>query len=149
MLLLLLYHLHFRVMEFIEAALNLSQMFGLPASEPGIVVVEYVFSVVWQLLEASLDDEQLLDKNQQQKSRWGIKTRDMEIGGHDEKSNKYSKALQDSNTVMAIEIIGQLLQNKGTSKILYLARKQLYELVPFQSRNFLLCGFWFFNVVLN
>ncbi|KAF3457211.1 hypothetical protein FNV43_RR01868 [Rhamnella rubrinervis] len=114
-----------KVMESIEAALNLSQIFGLPVSEPGIIVVEYIFSVVWQFLEASLDDEELLNGTQEQRFIWATKHQEMEINGHDEKTNKHSKVLQDSNTVMAIEIIGELLQNKGTSKILYLARKHL------------------------
>lgn len=119
-------------MESIDAVLNLSQIFGLPTSnEPGVILIEYIFSVVLQLVDASLDDEELLNQND---SEQNSKPQEMEIDGqvghhdHDEKSNKHNKILQDSNTVMAIETVGQLLKNKGTSRILYLARKYLYEL---------------------
>lgn len=122
-------------MKSIDAVLNLSQIFGLPTSnEPGVILVEYLFSVVLQLVDASLDDEELLNHNDlEQNSSWVTKPQEMEIDGqvghhdHDEKSNRHNKRLQNSNTVMAIEIIGQLLKNKGTSRILYLARKYMYE----------------------
>lgn len=119
----------FRIMKSIDAVLHLSKIFGLPASEPGILVVEFIFSVLWQLLEASLDDEGLLNHSLEQKSRWLTKSPEMEIdshGSYDEKWNEHSEILQNANTVMAIEIIGKLLQHKGTSRILYLARRHLY-----------------------
>ncbi|KAH7522398.1 hypothetical protein FEM48_Zijuj07G0134100 [Ziziphus jujuba var. spinosa] len=116
------------IMKSIDAVLHLSKMFGLPASEPGILLVEFIFSILWQLLDASLDDEGLLNHTLEQKSRWSTKPQEMEIDGHanySEKSNEHNETLKNANTVMAIDIIGKLLQNKGTSRILFLARHNL------------------------
>lgn len=121
-------------MKSIDAVLNLSKIFGLPASEPGILLVESIFSILWQLLDASLDDEGLLDHTLEQKSRWSTKPQEMEIDGdvtYNEKWNEHYETLQNANTVMAIDIIGKLLQNKGTSRILFLARHHLYVLILF------------------
>ncbi|XP_030465942.1 mediator of RNA polymerase II transcription subunit 33A [Syzygium oleosum] len=117
-----------KVMESIDAAMQLSKIFGLPESEAGILVVEFIFSIVWQLLDASLDDEGLLELTPEANSRWGIKSQEMDIdsyGSFDEKSTESHGILQNANTTMAIEIIGQFLQNKVTSRILYLARQNL------------------------
>lgn len=119
-------------MESIDAAMQLSKIFGLPESEAGILVVEFIFSIVWQLLDASLDDEGLLELTPEANSRWGIKSQEMDIdsyGSFDEKSTESHGILQNANTTMAIEIIGQFLQNKVTSRILYLARQNLYVLL--------------------
>lgn len=115
-------------MKSIDSVLHLSGIFSLPASEPGIVVVEFLFAIVWQLLDASLDDEGLLNQTLEKKSRWEIEHQEMEIdchGSYYEKRSEYKEIMQDANTVMAIEIIGQFLQNKVTSRILYLARRHL------------------------
>ncbi|KAA3485473.1 mediator of RNA polymerase II transcription subunit 33A [Gossypium australe] len=117
-----------RVMESIDATLHLSEIFGLQTTEPAILVVEFIFSIVWQLLDASLDDEGLLELTEEKVSRWAIKPQEMEIDGHDmydEKNIAYRERLQNFNTTMAIEIIGQFLQNKVTSRILYLARRNM------------------------
>lgn len=117
-----------KIMISIDAALRLSETFGLQASEPGILVVEFIFSIVWQLLEASLDDEGLLELTPERKPRWGTKCQEMEIDGHeiyDDKRIEHHEKLQKMNSVMAIEIIGQLLENKVTSRILYLAHQNL------------------------
>ncbi|XP_021806493.1 mediator of RNA polymerase II transcription subunit 33A isoform X1 [Prunus avium] len=115
-------------MKSIDSILHLSWIFGLPASDPGILVVEFLFSIVWQLLDASLDDEGLLNCTPEKKSKWAIEPQKMEIdcrGSYYEKRNEHNEILQESNTVVAIEIIGQFLQNKVTSRILYLARQNL------------------------
>ncbi|KAL5541686.1 hypothetical protein UlMin_009396 [Ulmus minor] len=116
------------IMKSIDAVLNLSKIFGVPAREPGILVVEFIFSIVCQLLDASLDDEGLLNHTLEQNSKWVTKPQAMEIYGHgdyDEKWNEHNNTLQNTNTVMAIEMIGKLLENKVTSKILFLARRHL------------------------
>lgn len=118
-----------RVMKSIDAVLHLSEHFGLQASDPGILMVEFNFSIVWQLLDASLDDEGLLELIPEKKSQWSTKLQEMEIDGHenyDEKSVEHLERLQNLNTEMAIEIIGLFLKNKLTSRILYLARQNLY-----------------------
>ncbi|XP_062108462.1 mediator of RNA polymerase II transcription subunit 33A [Humulus lupulus] len=116
------------VMKSIDDVLHLSNYFGLPASEPGIVVVEFIFSMAWQLLDAALDDEGLLNHTLEQNSRWAVTTQEMEIDGHnsyDEKWNEHNETLKNANTVTAIEIVGELLRNKVTARILFLARRHL------------------------
>lgn len=116
-----------RVMKSIDATLHLSELFDLQAMEPGILVVQFIFSIVWQLLDASLDDEGLLELTEERVSRWAIKSQEMEVDDiYDEKKIEYLERLQNFNTTMAIEIIGQFLQNKVTSRILYLARRNMY-----------------------
>lgn len=115
-------------MKSIDSILHLSGIFGLPLSEPGVLVVEFLFAIVWQLVDASLDDEGLLNQTLEKKSRWEIEHQEMEIdchGSYYKKRREYNEIMQDANTVMAIEIIGQFLQNKVTSRILYLARRHL------------------------
>lgn len=124
----------FRVTKSIDGVLHLSKIFGLPASEPGVFVVEFIFSMAWQLLDASLDDEGLLNLTLEQNSKWLTKPQDMEIDGHDgydEKWSEHNELLKNANTVMAIEIIGEMLQNIVTSRILFLARQHMYEFVLF------------------
>ncbi|KAK6930048.1 hypothetical protein RJ641_004142 [Dillenia turbinata] len=119
---------HQKVMKSVDGVLRLSQKFGLQASEPGIVVVEFIFAIVWQLLDASLDDEGLLGLTLEKLSKWDIKPHDMDIDSrvnYDKKRIDHHERLQHTNTVMAIELIGQFLQDKVTSKILYLARQNM------------------------
>lgn len=118
-----------RVMKSIDDVLHLSQRFGMTVSEPGILVVEFIFSIVWQLLDATLDDEGLLELTLEKRSAWAAKSQEMEIDYHDsydEKRAEFKERLQNVNTVMAIELIGQFLQNKVTSRIIYLARRNMY-----------------------
>ncbi|CAK9161890.1 unnamed protein product [Ilex paraguariensis] len=117
-----------KAMKSIDTALHLSQTFGLQASEPGILMVEVVFSIVWQLLDASLDDEGLLELLPEKKHRWETKPQDVEVDGHGsyaEKRMEHQDRLQNINTVMAIELIGRFLQNRATSRILYLAQRNM------------------------
>lgn len=117
-----------RVMKSIDAVLHLSHIFGMSQSEPGILVVEFVFSIVWQLLDASLDDEGLLEFTPEKKSRWAILYQEMELDRHDDYSDKKTEQhekLQNANTLMAVEMIGQFLQDKTSSRILCLARRNM------------------------
>lgn len=97
---------------------------------PGVLVIEIVFSIVWQLLDASLDDEGLLQLSPEKRSRWPTKAV-MEIDGCENSDGmrlEHKERLKTVNTVMAIELIGQFLQNKITSRILQLARQNMSEL---------------------
>ncbi|MCL7023533.1 hypothetical protein MKW94_021123 [Papaver nudicaule] len=117
-----------KCMKAVDDALNLSEQFGLQASEAGVLVVEFVFSVVWQLVDATLDDEGLLELTLEKKSRWATKPQDMEIDGDvsfNERITEHHERLQKSNTVFAIDLIGQFLKNKLTSRLLYLARENM------------------------
>ncbi|KAM1001533.1 hypothetical protein TB2_007906 [Malus domestica] len=117
-----------RIIKSIDDALHLSQQYGLQVSEPGVLIVEFVFSIIWQLLDASLDDEGLLELTPDKKPRWPTRPQDMEIDGHgcfNEKRSEQNEGLQKANTAMAIDIIVEFLQNKVTSRILYLARRNM------------------------
>ncbi|XP_004486114.1 mediator of RNA polymerase II transcription subunit 33A isoform X2 [Cicer arietinum] len=117
-----------KVMKSIDAVLHLSHIFGMSQSEPGIVVVEFIFSIVWQLLDASLDDEGLLEFTPEKKSRWAMLYQEMELDGHDnynDKNTEQNEKLHSANTLMAVEIIGRFLQDRVTSRILCLARRNL------------------------
>ncbi|XP_051118470.1 mediator of RNA polymerase II transcription subunit 33A-like isoform X2 [Andrographis paniculata] len=117
-----------RIMESINDVLQLYKIYGMHSSEPGIIVVEFIFSIVWELLDASLDDEALLELTPEKKSRWPVRSQDMEVDSLDNFEGKimeYQVALSKKNTVMATEIIGEFFQNKMTSRILYLARRNM------------------------
>ncbi|PSS06398.1 Mediator of RNA polymerase II transcription subunit 33A like [Actinidia chinensis var. chinensis] len=117
-----------KIMKSIDEVLHLSQIFSLPTSEPGLLIVEFAFSIVWRLLDASLDDEGLLELTPEKKSRWLTGTQDMEIDSHDsfnEKRTGRHEGLCKINTVMAVEIIGEFFKHKVTSRILYLARQNM------------------------
>ncbi|KAJ7972832.1 Mediator of RNA polymerase II transcription subunit 33A like [Quillaja saponaria] len=117
-----------KVMTSIDDALHLSQVYGLEVCETGLILVEFIFSIVWQLLEASLDDEGLLEHTPEKKPRWPTRPQDMEIDGDDCFSGKktgHDEIFLKTNTAMAIEIIGEFLQNKVTSRILYLANQNM------------------------
>lgn len=116
------------IMKSIDDVVHLSQIFGVQLCEPGILLVEFVFSIVWQLLDASLDDEGLLEQSLEKNSRWLSRLQDMEIDGNEnfsEKRNEHHEGLHKVNTTMAIELIEVFLKNKVTSSILYLARQNM------------------------
>ncbi|XP_043711715.1 mediator of RNA polymerase II transcription subunit 33A-like [Telopea speciosissima] len=113
-----------KVMKSVDDVLHLSQIFGIQACEPGVLVVEFVFSIVWQLLDATLDDEGLLELTPEKEPRWATRPHDMELDGHDSFDGKrieHNERLHKTNMDLAVELIGQFLQNKVTSKLLYLA----------------------------
>lgn len=115
-------------MKSINDILHLSQIFGIQVSEPGLLLVELVFSIVWQLLDASLDDEGLLELTPEKRSIWPSVIQEMEIDNADnfnEKRSDHHDVLYKGNTTMAIEIIGEFLQNKVTSRLLFLARRNM------------------------
>ncbi|KAL5792983.1 hypothetical protein ACOSP7_001577 [Xanthoceras sorbifolium] len=117
-----------KIMKAIDDILHLSQTFGLKVCEPGILLLEFVFSVVWQLLDASLDDEGLLELAPEKNFRWPTRPEDMEIDSLDsfnEKRAEHHEGLCKANTIMSIEIIGEFLRHKVTSRILYLARRNM------------------------
>ncbi|KAJ6764152.1 hypothetical protein OIU74_023097 [Salix koriyanagi] len=113
-------------MKSIDGALHLSHNLGLKATNPGILVVEFLYSIVSQLLDASLDDEGLLELVPEMKSRWATKPKEMEIDTNDNYNQMDTEnhvKLYKMNTIMAIEMIGKLFQDKSTSRILDLVRQ--------------------------
>lgn len=116
-----------KIMASIDDVLHLSRTFGIQACEPGVLVVEYVFSTVWQLLDATLDDEGLLELTSDKKTKWAARPEDMEIdeGICDEKWNEHNEKLQKINSVMAIELVAHFLHHKVISRVLSLARENM------------------------
>ncbi|XP_024980169.1 mediator of RNA polymerase II transcription subunit 33A isoform X2 [Cynara cardunculus var. scolymus] len=81
----------------------------------------------YPLVEAALGDEGLLEVTEERKFRWNV-PQDMELGdcaSYDAKRTEYQEMLQSRNTVMTVELIGLFLQNKVTSRILFLARRNM------------------------
>lgn len=119
-----------RVMKSVDGVLRLSQIFGISQRESGNLVVEFIFSIVWQLLDASLGDEGLLEFTPDKKCKWAMIYQEMELDGHNNYSDtEHKERLRNTNTLIAIELIGRFLQDKISSKILCLARKNLYVFV--------------------
>ncbi|OAY49665.1 mediator of RNA polymerase II transcription subunit 33B [Manihot esculenta] len=119
-----------KIMRSVDEVLHLSHIFGLQVCEPGMLLVEFVFSMVWQLLDSSLDDEGLLELTSEKKSKWLTSLQDVEIDGHETfggKRNELHEGLRKANTTMAIQLIGEFLQKKVTSRILYLARQNMHS----------------------
>ena len=122
-------------MNSIDNVLHLSQIFGVKVNEPGSLLLVFIFSIVWQLVEAALGDEGLLELTEERKLKWNL-PQDMELGdcgSYDGKRTEYQEMLQSRNTVMAVELIGLFLQNKVTSRILFLARRNMSELDSFNT----------------
>jgi len=112
-------------MKAIDDALHLSDVFGVQASDSAVLVVLFVFSSVWQLLDASLDDEGLLECTPDKTSRWLTGIQDMDVDCFREKKYEYHEGMLKMNTLMAIEMIAESLQNRMTSRILLLVRQNM------------------------
>lgn len=115
-------------MESINDVLQFYQIFGVQSSEPGLLLVEFIFSIVWELLDASLDDEGLIELTPEKKSRWPTRSQDMEVDyldGFEGKRMERLEALSKRNTIMAVEILGEFFQDKVSCRILYLARRNM------------------------
>ena len=114
-------------MDSVDSVLQLSKVYGYGESEGegergGVVLVRFVFTVVWQLVEASLEDEGLLEH----KPRWWVNNG--VLGGDGGGGNYFSEqkeGLQRANTAMAIETIAKFLRDKVTSRILSLVHRNM------------------------
>lgn len=116
-----------KTMFSLDEVLHLSRVFGLPGNEASALLVLFVFSIVWQLVDAALDDEGLLQLTDTE-PRWPVKPQDMEVDDHNMfewKRKESNERLRAINTVLAIELLGEFLQNKVTSRILHLARQNM------------------------
>uniref|UniRef100_A0A1D1XID6 Serine hydroxymethyltransferase n=1 Tax=Anthurium amnicola TaxID=1678845 RepID=A0A1D1XID6_9ARAE len=133
---LVLAHLSVRIMMSMDALLHLSETFGIQACEPGTLVVEFVICILWQLVDAALDDEGLQELTPEKKSMWVNRPQDMDVDveeNFDDKRTEFSEKLWKANTITSIELVGQLLQHKVISMLLCLARQNM----PLHWRNFL------------
>ncbi|KAI4368312.1 hypothetical protein MLD38_016885 [Melastoma candidum] len=119
---------HPLVLDSIDAAMQLRKVFGHPQGEPGVTVAKFIFCVVWQLLDASLDDEGLLELAAEKNLQWELKSLEMGVDGdgtHDDEWPESYGKLRNQNTTAAIELIGQFLQDGVTSRIICLAQRNL------------------------
>lgn len=112
----------------VASILRLSELFDLETSKPGVLLVEFVFKMVSQLLDATLSDEGLLELSQDSRSQWVVKCQDMEIDAPERYNGKTAslEKLQTLNTIMAIEIIAEFLRNTVISRLLYLVSSNRY-----------------------
>ncbi|EOA32401.1 hypothetical protein CARUB_v10015673mg [Capsella rubella] len=110
-------HYH-KVMISVASILRLSELFDLETNEPGVILVEFVFEVVSQLLDATLSDEGLLELSQDSSSL----SQKMEIDAPERYNGKTGslEKLQSLNTIMVVEMIAEFLKNTVVSRLLYL-----------------------------
>uniref|UniRef100_A0A7N0T3L3 Reduced epidermal fluorescence 4 n=2 Tax=Kalanchoe fedtschenkoi TaxID=63787 RepID=A0A7N0T3L3_KALFE len=118
------------MMTHVDNTLRLSKVFGLSACDPWQLYAIFVFSSMWLLLDTSLDDEGLLELTIDKGSPWPILllSQDMEIDGQetfDEQRRERLEELRKLNSHIGVEIIGGMLQDKVTSRVIYLARRNL------------------------
>ncbi|KAJ0976074.1 hypothetical protein J5N97_018039 [Dioscorea zingiberensis] len=125
-----------KIMASVDDVLHISQGFGLQPSEPGVLVLGFVFCILWQLLDATIEDEGLQDLIPEKKSFWSTR-QDMEIDGEAnvEERTEHKEKLHKANTRMAIDLIKQFLHHKVISRLLSLARDNM----PIQWGVFTLC----------
>uniref|UniRef100_A0A803MX65 Mediator of RNA polymerase II transcription subunit 33A n=1 Tax=Chenopodium quinoa TaxID=63459 RepID=A0A803MX65_CHEQI len=119
---------HEKILKAIDDALHLSDIYGIQASGPAVLSVLFVFSNVWQLVDASLDDEGLLEYSPEKSSRWLTGIQDMDIDNHGrflENRIEFQEGVLKTNTLMAVEMIVESLQSKVTSQILFLVRQNM------------------------
>ncbi|KAJ8434148.1 hypothetical protein Cgig2_000868 [Carnegiea gigantea] len=117
-----------KIMMSIDQVLHLSQVYGLQAREARILLVEFVFTIVWQLLDASLDDEGLVDLTPERKSIWLTNAENMDVDTYENDNQKRFELLEklrSGNTVMAVDVMSQFLKNDITSRILCLVRHNM------------------------
>ncbi|XP_010524010.1 PREDICTED: mediator of RNA polymerase II transcription subunit 33B isoform X2 [Tarenaya hassleriana] len=116
-----------KTMKSIDGILHLSEIFGVQKQEPGNLLLEFVFSIVWQLVDASLDDEGLLELTSEKRSKWPCGPDNMEMDELDNSRMRLENhnILEKANTGMAIELIQDFLQDKVTSRIFYLASQNM------------------------
>ncbi|KAK1681353.1 hypothetical protein QYE76_042201 [Lolium multiflorum] len=116
-----------KVMQLIDDNLNLSKIFAFPTCEPGVFIVEFVLCILWKLIDTALDDEGLLELTPEKKARWPTRPQDISAfeGSFSEQKQEKIEKLQRMNSVITIELIGHLLHDKVTTRILSLARENM------------------------
>ncbi|KAG4914384.1 hypothetical protein JHK87_051941 [Glycine soja] len=101
-------HIHFP--NYLKVMASIHHSLSLPPSNhhphPGVVLVHFLFSIVSQLLQSSLDDQGFLQHSP-------------------DPYNNNNDALHRKNTAMAIEIIARFLHHKLTSRILALVQRNM------------------------
>jgi hypothetical protein len=115
-------------MGLVDKSLSLSKIFGISMNQPGIFVVCYVLCILWQLTDAVLDEEGLLELTPEKKGQWPTRADDMSTfeGAFTEQRSEKIENLQKRNCVITIELISNLRRDKVITCILSLARENMY-----------------------
>jgi hypothetical protein len=115
-------------MGLVDESLSLSKIFGISMNQPGVFVVCYVLCILWQLIDAVLDEEGLLELTPEKKGQWLTRADDVGAfeGAFTEQRTEKIENLQKRNCVITIELIGNLLRDKVITCILSLARENMY-----------------------
>ncbi|XP_057535996.1 mediator of RNA polymerase II transcription subunit 33A-like isoform X2 [Amaranthus tricolor] len=119
---------HDKILKALDDALHISDIFGFQASDPAVLLVLSVFANVWQLVDATLDDEGLLEFTPDKNSRWLSAIHDIEVDdqGHFlENRLEHGEGVLKSNTLMAIQMIVGSLQSRVTSQIFFLVHQNM------------------------
>ncbi|XP_004494899.1 mediator of RNA polymerase II transcription subunit 33B-like isoform X2 [Cicer arietinum] len=127
------------LMNSIHNVLRLSQLYDYYYDDdddhphPGVVLVHFLFTLVWQLLEASLQDEGLLQHNSllfvdpdldlTMELELELDNHHHNVHVNNNNSNKHT--LHAKNTATAIQFIARFLHNKVTSRILSLVQRNM------------------------
>uniref|UniRef100_A0A0D9WWS8 Mediator of RNA polymerase II transcription subunit 33A n=1 Tax=Leersia perrieri TaxID=77586 RepID=A0A0D9WWS8_9ORYZ len=116
-----------KIMQLIDDNLGLSKLFGFSTCEPGGFVVEFTLCMLWQLVDAALDDEGLLELIPDKKVHWPTRSDDISAfdGTFSEERIEKIDKLQKMNNVITLELIGHLLHDKVITHILSLARENM------------------------
>lgn len=120
-------------MDLIDGNLSFSKIFGLSTGQPGVFVVHFVLCILWQLVDVVLDDEGLLELTPEKKAQWPTRPEDVstfEETFTEQRIEKIEK-LQKMNTVSTMELIEHLLRDKVITRILSLARENMYGFFNF------------------
>eukprot|EP00253_Pinus_taeda_P001346 PITA_01346 len=121
-----------KTVKAVDEALQLSQNFGTPVTELGQTAVLFLFTVISNLVDATAEDWGLqAGLSEKECILTGITGQyDMEIDVENdinEKRHRHQENLRRTNPVMAMEVIGKLMEHKRTSSLLRLARRNMPE----------------------
>jgi hypothetical protein len=115
-------------MGLVDESLSLSKIFGISMNQPGVFVICYVLCILWQLIDAVLDEEGLLELTPEKKGQWPTRADDMSTfeGVFTEQRSEKIENSQKRNCVITIELISSLLCDKVITCILSLVRENMY-----------------------
>lgn len=121
----------FRILKSIDAALQLSQQYGIPLLDLGQSFVLFFFTIVVGLIDSTLDD-------------WGLHMTsrdgpglvvgstdllDMDIdfkGSHNFKGKDYHEHMRRTNSFMALDVVGKLTESRKAMALLRLVHLNMY-----------------------
>ncbi|KAH9309638.1 hypothetical protein KI387_037549, partial [Taxus chinensis] len=114
----------------VDNTLQLSQAFGSPVTGLGQTVVLFVFTVVCNLLNAAAEDWGIpVSWSEKHRILTGsIGEIELQMDSEkdlNEKRHMHRECLRRTNSVMAIELIGKLMEHKKTSSLLRLAHRNM------------------------